>query len=544
MTDPSRPRSRGVAVAAPNELAAQAGVGVAADGGNAVDAAVAAAFTTMVTEPGLVSLTAGGYVAVQPEDGDPTTVDGGVEMPGRGLPPERFLPRGGPVDGETVWQVTTPYGGGTTMTIGPGSVATPGAVKALDVAWRRHGSLPWERLLEPAVDAAAGFPHGTASHYYLSYVLDHVFSWHPESHAALRGPDGTLVPPGERVVVPHLAETVRQIAEEGADAMYRGGLAAVVADEVQSAGGILTRADLEAYDAVVRPPLMVDTSGWRLATNPPPAAGGVAVAALLALLDGLPSGATWDVEELRVLVRVQATVMGAGLSDPDLEEERTARAEQLLRRVRETGLPVTSPSTATVSAVDDRGGACAVTVSSGYGSGMTVPGTGLALNNCLGEQELLAHGPHSLRPGTRLTSNMAPTVGRRTGDGAVLAISSPGSDRIPTALAQVLALFTSGLDLHSAIAHPRLHVRVRPSEQPPVLVDHEEDLAVPDVDLPTRSMPSHSMYFGGVNAALSTPTLGLLASGDPRRAGAIAVTSPGSGPETGPEIGMEAGGES
>jgi gamma-glutamyltranspeptidase/glutathione hydrolase len=335
------------------------------------------------------------------------------------------------------------------------------------------------------------------------------------------------VPPGGLVVVPDLADTVRRIAEEGGDTMYRGELAGLIADGVEAEGGILTRADLTAYEAVVRSPLVVDTGGWRLATNPPPAAGGVALAAMLALVDGLPSGETWSGDELRTLARAQAMVFGAGLSDPDLEEERTARAEQLLRRIRESGFALTSPSTATVSAVDDRGGACAVTVSSGYGSGMTVPGTGLALNNCLGEQELLARGPHSLRPGTRLTSNMAPTVGRRAEDGAVLSMGSPGSDRIPTALAQVLALFTSGgLDLHSAIAHPRLHVRVRPSDQPPVLLDHEEDLALPvDVGFPTRSMPSHSMYFGGVNAALSTPALGLLASGDPRRAGAVAVTT-------------------
>src|SRR3712207_1136676 len=127
-TGMAAPRGRGVAVAAPNDLAAQAGVGVATDGGNAVDAAVAAAVTTMVTEPGLVSLTAGGFVTVQPQEGDAVTVDGAVEMPGRGLPPERF--------GAAVWDVDTPYAGGTRMTIGPGSVATPGALKALDTAWR------------------------------------------------------------------------------------------------------------------------------------------------------------------------------------------------------------------------------------------------------------------------------------------------------------------------------------------------------------------------------------------------------------------------
>lgn len=520
VTEPGEPppSGRGAAVAAPNDLSAGAGVGVALDGGNAVDAAVAAAVTTMVTEPGLVSLTAGGFVTVQPSDGQPVTFDGAIEMPGRGLPADRF--------GRAVWEVDTPYAGGTRMTIGPGSVGVPGALKALDAAWRSHGSLPWRRLLEPAVEAAAGFPHGSASHYYLSYVHEQVFGWQPETRAALTGQDGSLVPVGGHVVVPHLADTVRQLAEEGADAMYAGDLATAIAEHVVAAGGVLTRGDLAAYRAVRRPPLIVSTGGWELATNPPPAAGGVAVAALLALLAGVPRGATWSPEELRSLARAQAFVLGAGLADPPGEGERTARAEQLLAEIRQSDrLRLASPSTATVSAVDDRGGACAVTVSSGYGSGVTVPATGLALNNCLGEQELVADGPHSLEPGTRLTSNMAPTVGRRLADGAVLAVGSPGSDRIPSALAQVLALFVNArLDLHTAIAHPRMHLRVRPKEAAPVLLDHEEDLHLPDdVGFPTRSMPAHSMYFGGVGAAFWDPSVGLLASGDPRRAGAVAV---------------------
>lgn len=513
------PRSgRGVAVAAPNDLAARAGVGVGLDGGNAVDAAIAAAVTTMVTEPGLVSLTAGGFVSVQPESGDPVTIDGGVEMPGRGLPPEQF--------GRGVWEVSTAYAGGTRMTVGPGSVATPGALKALETTWRLHGSLPWSRLLEPAVEAAAGFPHGSASHYYLSYVHEDVFGWHPESHAALHSAEGELLPIGRTVVVPHLEQTLRQLAELGTDALYRGELGAMVAAHVTDNDGILTRADLAAYEAVVRRPLLVGAGDWELATNPPPAAGGVALAALLALLDGLPAGSSWSSEELRLVARAQALVLGAGLADPDTESGRNALADALLARIGAEGrVALTSPSTATVSAVDDRGGACAVTVSSGYGSGVMVPGTGLALNNCLGEQELVAAGPHSLRPGTRLSSNMAPTVGRRASDGAALAIGSPGSDRIPTALAQVLALLAGDANgLHAAIAHPRMHVRVRPAEEPAVLLDHEEDLLLPpDIGFPLRAMPAHSMYFGGVNAALWSAGTGLVAAGDPRRAGAVAV---------------------
>ncbi len=506
-------------MAAPNDVAAQAGVGVALEGGNAVDAAVAATVATMVTELGLVSLTAGGYVSVQPGEGDPVTVDGGVEMPGRGLPSHHF--------GEGLWDVTTPYAGGTTMTIGPGSVATPGALKALEAAWRMHGSLPWRRLLEPAVEAAAGFPHGSASFYYLSYVHDYIFGWHPDSRSTVHTADGSVIPVGQQVVVPHLADTVRQLAEEGVSALYEGDLGDAVSRHVRETGGILTTADLAAYDAVVRRPLVVTSGSWQFATNPPPAAGGVALAAMLELLSGAPAEGEWTVDEIRLLARAQGAVMQAGLAEPESEEARTQRAQELLDQVRRSGgPPLTSPSTATVSAVDDRGGACAITVSSGYGSGVMVPGTGLALNNCLGEQELLTGGPHLLPPGTRLTSNMAPTVGRRD-DGAGLAVGSPGSDRIITALAQVLALISNGdLDLLSAIAHPRMHLRVRPRDEQPVLLDHEEDLPVPDdTGFPTRVMPAHSMYFGGVNAAAWSPRLGLIAAGDPRRAGAVAVHS-------------------
>jgi len=165
-------------------------------------------------------------------------------------------------------------------------------------------------------------------------------------------------------------------------------------------------------------------------------------------------------------------------------------------------------------------------VSSGYCSGVLAPGTGIWLNNCLGEHELVLGGVHGLSPGTRLNSNMAPTVGRRDDDGAVLAIGTPGSDRIVTALAQVLALHVNGgLGLADSVAHPRLHVRVRDDDDPPVLVDHEEDLLLPaNLGVPTRSMHPHSMYFGGVAAALWSPGGGLVAAGDPRRSGAIAVS--------------------
>lgn len=498
-----------VAVAAPNRAAAEAGVRLAAEGGNAVDAALAATLVMMVNEIGVVSIAGGGFVTVQPIGADPVTIDGWVEMPGRGLPPDRF--------GRGVWEVTTEYAGGTTTSLGHGSVATPGALKALDAAHRRYGQAPWHEVVQPAIDVArAGFPLSRTSAYYLGYTHDIIFGWHPPSRAVVHDSQGAAITAGTVVVIPDLAESLRLIADDGAQTMYTGELARVIVEDMAANDGILTAQDLSAYEAVVRLPLLVDQSGWRLATNPPPAVGGVALAAMLALLDGVPGKGGWTMDERRRLVGAQHEVLGGRLAEIDREDERMAAGQRLMARA------LGSPSTATVSVVDDGGDACAVTVSSGYGSGVLTPGTGLWLNNALGEQELLHGGVHSLPVGARLTSNMAPTVARRDADGAVLAIGSPGSDRIPTALAQVYALFShGGLTLEEAVGHPRLHVRVRED----VMVDHEEDLVLPDdLDLPTRAMPPHSMYFGGVAATLWEPATGLTAVGDPRREGATAIS--------------------
>ena len=163
------------------------------------------------------------------------------------------------------------------------------------------------------------------------------------------------------------------------------------------------------------------------------------------------------------------------------------------------GLP-TSANTAHVSVVDADGTACAITVSSGYGAGITVPGTGILLNNALGEPELNRLGLHRLAPGTRLASNMAPTTGR-TRDGRVLAIGSPGADRITTALMQVLGQgCLHGADLQHAIDAPRLHVRFGPDGVP--VVEHETDAAiaraVADAGLRGVDHGVLQMFFGGV----------------------------------------------
>ena len=136
-------RHDALAAAAPNEAAADAAEQVASAGGNAVDAALAAALVAMVNEVGIVSLSSGGFVTVQPADGGPAyTVDGWMDMPGRGHRRTAPLPR-------STWDVSTAYGGGVDITIGPGSVAVHGSLAAFGEAHRRDGRLPWRELVAP-----------------------------------------------------------------------------------------------------------------------------------------------------------------------------------------------------------------------------------------------------------------------------------------------------------------------------------------------------------------------------------------------------------
>ena len=503
-----------VAVAACNRLAAAAAVRLGEMGGNAVDAALAAAFVSQVSEPGICALTGAAYLTVGRPGEDPVTVDGGVAMPGIGLAEDRF--------GRGVESVWMEYGGGVSATVGYGSVATPGAVAAYAAAHRRFGRVPWAEVVEPAVEVAReGFPLGHASAYYLAYVHESIFGRSPDSHRALHDETGALLAEGSPVRVPHLAGSLEMIAKEGAAALYTGELADCVVADMAAHDGLLTAADLAVYRPAVRPALRVSAGGWQFGTNPPPAIGGAVLAAMLTLMAGHPGG-PWSPADLAHMVAVQEVVLRHRRDRLDTAVDRGAAARELLALVA-TGDPVAweAPSTLNVSVVDAEGNACAVTASDGYGSGVMVPGTGLWLNSALGEPELNPHGLHALTPGDRLASNMAPTVGRRP-DGAVLAVGSPGADRITTALLQVLAGFTSGgLSLDVAIRWPRLHVRV--SADGPV-VEHEEDLKLPPIELPTRAHHPLAMYFGGVGAALSEPDGLLTAAGDPRRSAAVAIS--------------------
>lgn len=513
--------TRRAAIAAPNSSATHAGMQALGSGGNAVDAAIAAMVTATATEPGIVSPLGGAFINIWPVEGDPVVIDGNVEMPGRGAAPDRF--------GEGLIECVTTYGGGLTTYAGPGSVAVPGMFAGMGLAHERYGAAPWSELLGSAATIAAdGFQLSHTAASYFELVAHTIFAWDPDTRR-LYTDDARAWAPGHEIRDDNLVATLRQIGEEGAASVYTGDIAARIVADMGERGGLITAGDLSAYRPVARTPLRTRLNGWELACNPPPAIGGPVLTAMLRLI-GDVSGPVSPAHAAQVM----KDVLDLRLHRVDIADDLEVAGHELLETIASmgaVGLP-TSQDTAHVSVVDSDGNACAITASAGYGSGMYIGGTGLLGNNALGEPELNRRGMHALPPGTRMASNMSPTTARHD-DGTLLAVGSPGADRITTALLQVLLHFcVHGETLQYAVDAPRLHVRHL--EDGSVRIDHEESAtlreALTDVRatgsgavVPLHAHDPHSMYFGGVGAALLAPDGELTAASDPRRDAATVV---------------------
>ncbi len=505
---------RRVSIASASQIAAEAGSAVADAGGNAVDAAIGAAICSMVTDPGIIAPGAGGFITIWPENDDPVVIDAYAEMPGRGLPSDSF--------GKGGIDVELTYGGRTATIVGYGSVATPGAFAGLHLASQRYGEAPWKELFVPAIAAVQrGFPLSTAAAEYLGHSHQLVFGWDPPSYDVIHHDNGRHLSAGDTVMIPDLADTLGMLATEGVDPLYGGELGRMIADRVAEHEGILTLRDLAEFEAVVRKPITVEVDDWVIATNAPPAVGGATMAATL-LLMGIQGFDEWAAPDVARLVEVQDAVREYRRTRLDELHDRGAEATRLLELAALGDMKAmqASPSTSHTSTVDSEGLGCSVTVSAGYGSGAMVPGTGMWLNNSLGEIELHSGGFHGIEPGTRLVSNMAPTVARSR-HGAVLAIGSPGASRITSAVSSVLVNFIHlGMSLTESIRHARLHTEIF-NDTPTVSYEPGIDVSeVTGFDL--RRFPDISMYFGGVQAALWDPLAGFFEMADPRRSGGVA----------------------
>ena len=515
------------AVAAGHPLTAEAGARVLEEGGNAVDACVAAAAVSWIVESPLTGPGAGGFMLVHDAGkGRDVLLDFFVAVPGLGLDSRSSV---------EMEIVDVPFGAGDTTQrffIGPPTCAVPGTVAGIAEASRLFGSLPWPKLLEPAIELARAGVELNPVQGLFHEVLDAVLRNRPEGRRVW-GASGPLRP-GDRLFMPDLAGTLTLLASEGAAAFYRGELARAIVTTCREGGGRLTEQDLAAYRVVRRRPVRARYRGHELVSNPPPSSGGVLIAYALRLLDRLGvGGAPGSVEAIALLAETARETAQAregsfaselfrgGLARRLLADERVAEAVGRMRvglavPVRE---PAGMPSTTHISVIDARGNAASLSASTGIGSGFVVPGTGIQLNNMLGELDLNPSGA-PLRPGRRMTSMMAPSIALRDGRPHIV-LGSAGSERLRGAIVQILVnVIDHGMDLRTAIERPRSHLdgselHLEGGTEASTAARLAE-LGYPLLQWPG---PDRNLYFGGVSAVAMERDGTLEAAGDLRRGG-------------------------
>jgi len=494
-------------VAAGHPLTAQAGVRVLREGGNAVDAAVAAMLTSFAAEPLLTGLGAGGYMLVAGGGQEPALLDFFVAAPsGRpvsGAPAGSDRPAGAVAE---LQAVDVSFGDAAQVFhIGPASCGAYGAPAGVCEAARRWGTVPLQQLAAPAARLAhdgVALNHGQA---YVAEILSDLLTSTPEC-AALWAPGGRILREGEVLRNDDLGDALERLGTEGAEPFYRGDVAANVCEWLDARGGSLSASDLAGYRAIDREPVRMAYRDRELLTNPPPSAGGTLLAYALALLDRGPAPPTLGavVEAMRAAQAERTPDFLEGLSE-----------DRFLERFLSTRLGATTH----ISVLDAEGRACSATCTNGEGSGVVVPGTGLHLNNVMGEEDLNPFGFHRHPPGRRMPSMMAPSIVMREGE-VELVLGSAGSNRIRSALLQtIVGAVDHDLDAREAVDAPRVHFESGVIyAEPGVALDELEQRGAQVV-----RFSDLNLFFGGVQAVRRRGTE-LTGAGDPRRGG-VAVSA-------------------
>jgi gamma-glutamyltranspeptidase / glutathione hydrolase len=518
-------------VAAGHPLTAEAGARALRAGGNAFDAAVSAVLASFAAESPLTGLGAGGFMLAHVEGQGDHLLDFFVDAGGRGVDPgdRRAELVALEVLFEDVAQV---------FNIGPASCGVPGTAAGLCEAVRRWCSMPFGDLIEPAVQAARDGVRVTPEQAYVFTILEPILTQYPETRA-LYAPDGRTLTTGDLFRFADLADALERLADEGPGWLYGGEVGQRIADWVQEQGGLLSADDFAAYEVAERRPVAAAFRGREVLTNPPPSSGGILIAFGLDLLERLGNPAPFDdPDALQLFAEVMAEAAGArarfhdrlhddGFAAEFLSPVNLERAAVNVAARVSSGRPAVGGeplgSTTHISTLDGDGNAVSVTCSNGTGSGIMAPGTGVHLNNMLGEEDLNPLGFHRLAPGTRVTSMMAPTIVLR--DGKVeMSLGSAGSNRLRSAILQLVRYVVDcGMDVDEAVRAGRVHyeadtLHAEPGFSPGSLeeLEHRGYRVVRWKGL--------NLYFGGVQAARRDSGTGAMSgAGDPRRGGAAVV---------------------
>ncbi len=516
-------RVKGV-VAAGHDKTVEAGERMLLQGGNAFDAAVAASFTTYVAEPTLTSAGGGGFLLAHQSSGKSCLFDFFTQTPkARNFESEKDL---------HFYPITLHFGDGSQdFHIGYASVAIPGNIKGLFHVHRKLGKLPIEEVVAPAIELAR---NGLTVSPFNAFCFNLIEPINRESEIGKRlfTRDQHVISKGSLFFNADFADTLELLARDGGREFYEGEIAAQIAKDCRENGGFVTVDDLRDYAVIERSPVEMNYRGRRLISNPPPSVGGSMVALMLLLME------TFDftnvdfgsVDHLEKLVSVMdlknrlrksefdEKVYEQGFRDQFFSSENVYRYQELLKDNKNR-----FGSTTHVSAIDEFGNAASCTTSVGQGSAYFVPGTGIHMNNMLGEEDLNPQGFHKWQPDVRVSSNMTPTIVLKNGK-PVLALGSGGANRIRTAIFQVLTnIFDFEMNLHDAVESPRMHFE-----------NHHLDVeyGFSESELKKLHLEDHhsrlhwsdrNLFFGGVHVAGCTDDGVFKGMGDPRRSGVVKV---------------------
>lgn len=529
-------------VAAQNAIAAEVGARVLADGGNAVDAAVAVGITLSVTLPRAGNLGGGGFMMVYLAEEERTVAIDYRERAPRRATRDMFLDENGAVDND---KARFSYL----------SAGVPGTVAGLHHALTQYGTMTWSELLQPAITIAED---GLVVSGDLAEALKRRQSRlgrDPASLKAFYKADGTAYAPGDILRQPDLAWSLKQLAKQGPDAFYKGAIADKIVAAMQANGGLIDHEDLAGYVATERTPVTGTYRGYDIVSMPLPSSGGVLVVQMLNVLEhfdlkGAGFGSARAIHIMTEAMRTAYADRSKHLGDPDfykpsvdwLMTESYARkiaADIDVRNARksEDVLPAVnaayeSPDTTHFGVMDADGNAVVntYTLNFSYGSGITVPGAGFLLNNEMDDFSakpgtpngygLLGDDANAIEPGKRPLSSMTPTFVFRDGK-PWLATGSPGGSRIITTVLQVIInAIDHGMSVQDAVAAPRFHHQWYPDRlfmEPGFSPDTIAILQAigHDVDVRPRTMGSaQTILFDGQYQR---------GAADPRRPDALAI---------------------
>lgn len=497
-------------VASGHPLVSEAAANVLQAGGNAFDAVVAAGFASSAVEPALNSLGGGGFLlghsAVK---GQNLFFDFFVDTPGRGLKETVTEPH--------FFPVTVQFSGSTQdFNVGLGSVAVPGTLKGLLHIHKRLGFMDLKEVLAPAVGFAKSHTLNTKQAYFLK-LLAPIMTLFPEGKLIYE-PDGKYCEEGHILSNNELSVFLNELAEEGGKSFYQGEIARKICEEMEEQDGLLTRKDLAAYQVHERSPMRARFRDHQFLTAPEPSMGGALIALSLSLQSeaGAPA---YDFGSQEYLLRTNALMQeverlresgfrtAADLHDFLDSPEQKKKATDNIR--------LFSRGTTHISIADKKGNCAAMTCSNGEGAGYFAPGTGIMLNNMMGEDDLHPDGFHSSPPGQRVGSMMSPSLLMK--DNVVeLVIGSGGSKRIRTAISQVLSqVIDFERPLQDAVDAPRLHwdgeqLQIEPGFAAEAVAPLKRREKV-------NEWKAKGVYFGGVHAVIP----GKEGAADSRRGGKV-----------------------